>query len=146
MFDALISKCEGKDPVAEDLKLYEATKSVESLRTLVGSLSGRKDHRATAKYSKELFAQSSDPRDIARAAYAFAYLGDSSEVVRIVEAHPTLKDREPELLRHYAWALFRQGRLKEEKTMADKWQSKPPHNGDFRLKFQLAVKPGKGEH
>jgi hypothetical protein len=87
MFDALIAKCEGKDPVAEDLKLYEATKSLESLRTLVGSLSGRKDHRATAKYSEDLFAQSSDPRDIARAAYAFAYLGDGPEFVRIIEAN-----------------------------------------------------------
>jgi hypothetical protein len=62
-FESLISKGEGKDPVAEDLKLYESTKTLESLRALVNSLAGRKDHRATAKYSEELFTQSSDPVD-----------------------------------------------------------------------------------
>lgn len=145
MFDALIAKCEGKDPVAEDLKLYEATKSLESLRTLVGSLSERKDHRAIAKYSEDLFAQSSDPRDIARAAYAFAYLGDGPELVRIIKANPGLTDREPELLRHYAWALFKQGSLKEAKNHVDKLAQQSVTHRDLQLEIAVAIESGEWE-
>jgi hypothetical protein len=60
-FEALIAKAEGKDPVNEDLKVYEATKTVEALRAVVMSLAMKKDYRATAKYSEELYARSSDP-------------------------------------------------------------------------------------
>lgn len=67
-FEALIKKAEGEDPVAEDLKVYEQTKNPEALRALVMSLAAKKDRRAIAKYSEELFVQSSDPLDIARRA------------------------------------------------------------------------------
>src|SRR5205814_8352515 len=119
-FEALIAKAEGKDPVNEDFKFYQATKTVEALRTLVMSLAMKKDHRAIAKYSEELYARSSDPQDIARAAQAFAYLGDDAEFIRVMEANPFLQDREPGLLRHYGWALFRSGRLMEAKATTER--------------------------
>jgi hypothetical protein len=144
-FEALIAKADGKDPVAEDLKLYEATKSLESLRTLVMSLASRKDYRAIAKYSEELFAQTSDPYDIARAAQAFARLGDGAEFIRVVEAHPFLQGQEPELLRHYAWELFKKGRLREAKDSAERLARDFAAHRDLQLEIAIAIESGEWE-
>ncbi|WP_147270294.1 MULTISPECIES: HTH domain-containing protein [Rhodopseudomonas] len=141
-FEALIKKSEGEDPVAEDLKVYEQTRNPEALRSLVMSLTAKNDHRAIAKYSEELFAQSSDPHDIARAAQAHARLGDDAELMRVIEAHPLLKELEPGLLQHYAWALFRKGRLKEAKTAADALLSS---DRDLQLEIAIAVESGEWE-
>jgi hypothetical protein len=141
-FEALIKKSEGNDPVVEDLKVYEQTKSPEALRALVSSLAGKKDHRAIAKYSEELYAQSSDPHDIARAAQAFGRLGDDTEFLRVMEAHPTLKEREPGLLHYYAWALFRKGRLKDAKAAAE---ALGPAERDLQLEVAIAIESGEWE-
>jgi hypothetical protein len=145
LFETLISKSEGKDAVAEDLKAYEATKSLEALRALLGSLVARKDHRAVAKYAEELFAQSSDPRDIATAAYAFAQLGDGREYVRIIEANPFLEDKDPEFRRHYAWELFKQGRLREAKMRAEFLAQNFASHRDLQLEIAIAVESGEWE-
>ena len=100
------------------------------------SLAAKQDHRAIAKYSEELFAQSSDPHDIARAAQAFARLGDDAEFVRVMEDHPFLKEDEPGLLHYYAWALFRRGRLKEAKKAADDLD---PSERDLQLEIINAI-------
>lgn len=139
-FEALIAKCEGKDPVAEDLRVYESTRTVESLRTLVESLAAKKDHRATAKYSEELYGQSSDPRDIARAAQALALIGDGAEFTRVVESHPFLKEQHPQLLQHYAWECFRAGRLKDGQIAADQLPSR-----DLQLDIAIAIESGEWE-
>ena len=141
-FEALIKKSEGEDPVAEDLKVYEKTQSPEALRALVMSLAAKKDHRAIAKYSEELFEQSSDPIDIARAAQAFARLGDDAEFLRVMHAHPFLKEREPGLLHYYAWALFRRGRLKEAKAAADELGGA---ERDLQLEIAIAIESGEWE-
>jgi hypothetical protein len=144
-FEALIAKGEGKDPVAEDLKLYESTKTLEALRTLVMSLAARKDHRAVAKYSEELFALTSDPHDIARAAQAFALLGDGAEFIRVVDAHPSVKDQSPGLLRNYAWELFKKGRLRESKEYADRLARDFPADRDLQLEIAIAIETGEWE-
>jgi hypothetical protein len=141
-FEALIKKSEGADPVAEDLKVYEKTQHPEALRALVMSLAAKKDHRAIAKYSEELFAQSSDPIDIARAAQAVARLGDDAEFLRVMQAHPFLKEREPGLLHYYAWALFRRGRLKEARTAADELGAA---ERDLQLEIAIAIESGEWE-
>jgi hypothetical protein len=145
LFETLISKSEGKDPVAEDLKAYEATQSLDALRALVGSLVSRKDHRASAKYAEELFAKSSDPRDIATAAYEYAQLGDGREFTRLIEAHPFLEDREPEFCRHYAWELFRLGKLKDAKARAELLAQNFPANRDLQLEIAIAIESGEWE-
>lgn len=144
-FEALIAKSEGKDPVSEDLKLYESTKTPESLRTLVVSLAGRKDYRAIAKYSEELFVQSSDPHDIARAAQAYARLGDVTEFIRIMEAHPLLQNLDPELLRNYSWNLFRRGRLKDAKSNAERLARDSAAHRDLQLEIAIAIESGEWE-
>ena len=141
-FEALIAKSEGKDPVAEDLKVYEATRTVEALRAVVISLAAKKDHRATAKYSEELYAQSLDPHDIARAAQAFALLGDGAEFMRVIEAYPFLIEGEPGLLHWYAWELFRRGRLQEAKAAAGKLASS---ERDLQLEIAIAIESGEWE-
>ena len=144
-FEALIAKMEGKDPVSEDLKAYESTKTVEALRTLVMSLAMKKDHRATARYSEELYAKSSDPQDIARAAQAFAFLGDGTEFIRIIEAQLFLLDREPGLLHRYGWELFKKGRLKDAKSISERLAALGTAHRDLQLEIAIAVKSGRSE-
>lgn len=144
-FEALIAKGEGKDAVAEDLRAYEATKTPEALRTLVGSLSAREDHRAAAKYAEELYAQSLDPRDIALVAYSYAQLGDGLQFIRIIETHPFLEDRDPEFRRHYAWELFGLGRLKEAKSRTEMLARQFPANRDLQLEIAIAIESGEWE-
>ena len=141
-FEALIEKAEGEDPVAADLKAYESTRTAETLRALVSSLASKKDHRAIAKYSEELFALSSDPVDIARAAQAFAQIGDDAELVRVMNAYPSIKTREPSLLHYYAWALFRRGRLRDAKNAAEEL---PAAQRDLRLEMAIAIESGEWE-
>ena len=144
-FEALIAKMEGKDPVSEDLKAYELTKTVEALRTLVMSLAMKKDHRATARYSEELYAKSSDPQDIARAAQAFAFLGDGTEFIRVIEAQLFLLDREPGLLHRYGWELFKKGRLKDAKSISERLAALGTAHRDLQLEIAIAVEFGEWE-
>jgi tetratricopeptide (TPR) repeat protein len=144
-FEALIAKAEGNDPVTEDLKVYEASKTVDALRNLVISLARKKDHRATAKYSEELYAQTKDPHDIARTAQAFAFLGDGSEFIRVIEAHPFLQGREPELLRHYGWELFRKGRLSDARDVTDRLARLSEDQRDLQLEIAIAIESGEWE-
>jgi hypothetical protein len=53
LLEAEVAKAEGSDPVAEHKRAYEATKSPQALRALVGELVRRKDHRAVAHYAEE---------------------------------------------------------------------------------------------
>jgi hypothetical protein len=48
-----------------------------------------------------------------------ASVGDDDNFVRVVEAHPSVKESDPAIAERYAWQLFRRGRLKEAKHAAD---------------------------
>jgi hypothetical protein len=113
-----VAKAEGADPVQEDLRLYETTKTVEALRSLLASVGRRGDHRAVARYSEELYQRTQDPQDIARAAQAFTNVGDSKEFLRVMGAYPFLQGRDSALARRYGWELFQSGKLKEAKDIA----------------------------
>jgi hypothetical protein len=144
-YQGLIAKAEGNDPVAEDLKVYEANKTVDALRRLVSSLAGKKDHRATAKYSEELYAQTKDPKDIARTAKAFSFLGDSAEFIRVMEAYPFLQAQETQLLDHYGWQLFRTGRLNDAKAVTERLAGLNTDSRDLQLEIAVAVESGEWE-
>jgi len=137
--EALIAKAEGSDPVAEDLRVYQSSKTVEALRALVMSLARKKDHRAIAKYSEELYEQTSDPNDIARAAQAYIFLGDGYEFIRIIETYPFLQDREPGLTHRYAWDLFRTGRQTDARKVADRLANFVPSQRDLQLEIAIAI-------
>jgi hypothetical protein len=144
-FEAFIAKAEGKDPVAEDLRVYESNKTVDALRTLVMSLARKKYHRATAKYSEDLYSQTSDPQDIARSAQAFVFLGDGPELIRVMEAYPLLQDRESGLTHQYAWELFRAGHLKDAKKIAERLTKFTPSMRDLQLEIAIAIESGEWE-
>jgi Flp pilus assembly protein TadD len=144
-FESLIAKSEGGDSVTEDLKVYEANKTVDALRRLVSSLARKKDHRATAKYSEELYGQTKDPQDIARAAQAFAFLGDGAEFIRVMEGYPFLQDQETDLLDHYGWQLFRTGRLKDAAATAEKLTRLDSNKRDLQLEIAITIESGEWE-
>ncbi|SED26092.1 hypothetical protein SAMN05519104_3164 [Rhizobiales bacterium GAS188] len=144
-FRTEIAKAEGADPVAEHLKLYEGTKTTETLRALVAVLVQKGDHIGIARYAELLYADTRAPRDAAFAAQALLHAGDSANFVRVYEAYPFIKDIDPEFSRAYAWQLFRLGRLREAKHIADDLAHKQPTHRDLNLEIAVALETGEWE-
>ncbi len=140
-----IAKSEGEDSVAADLKLYEKTKSAEALRVLVKSLVLRKDRRAIARYSEELYKLTDDPADIVRAAQARGTLNEHAEYIRLVGENPLLLDRGAEFIRHYAFALFHDGRLGAARDVIRQLAKKYPNQRDLQLEVAIAIESGEWE-
>ncbi len=140
-----IAKAEGADPVAEHLRLYEATKTPNALRALIGALMERKEARGIAQYAEEVYKSTGDPHDIALAAKAYADSGDNSSFVRLIESYPFLRDYDPGLRRHYAWQLFQFGRLKEAAQIVTAIRRQSPSQRDFNLEIAIAIETGEWE-
>ncbi len=145
MLRAEIAKAQGADPVAEHLRLYETTKTPESLRALVAALLAKEDYIGIAKYAELLFAETNDPRDVAFAARAALRAGDGDTFVRLVEAHQGLHDRDADMLRSYGWQLFRLGRLREAGVVTDEMQNWYSAARDLSLEFAIALNSGEWE-
>jgi hypothetical protein len=143
--EAEIAKAEGADPVEECIRVYETTRTPESLRTLVGALIEKQDSRTIGPYAEELFTLTNDPRDITLAARAYANAGDSNNFMRVAEAHPVVKDRDPVLAAHYAWRLFHRGQLKEAKAAAEDLARRFPDLRDLNLEIAIAIETGEWE-
>ncbi len=142
---AEIAKAQGADPVAEHLRLYETTKTPESLRALVAALLAKEDYIGIAKYAELLFAETQDPRDVAFAARAALRAGDGDTFVRLVEAHQGLQHRDADMLRSYGWQLFRLGRLRDAKVIVDDMEHRYPAARDLSLEFAIALDSGEWE-
>jgi hypothetical protein len=142
--DAEIARAEGADPVAAYKNVYEVNKSADTLRPLLGALIQKKEHRAVGPYAEELYALTGDPHDSAAAAQAYANAGDNDSFMRIVEAHPTLKDGDAAIARHYAWQLFHRGRIKEAATAAAQLAN-TASGRDLNLEVALALETGDWE-
>lgn len=142
---AEIAKAQGADPVAEHLRLYESEKSPETLRALVAALVGKSDHIGIGKYAELLYAETKDPRDLTLAAEALVHAGNGDDLVRLIDEHPFLRDRSVSLLRNYGWQLFRLGRLKDAKEIAEHVRQKFPNNRDLQLEIAIALDTGEWE-
>lgn len=143
--EAEIAKAEGADPVEEYVRVYQTTKTPESLRALVGALIEKQDDRMIGPYTEELFQLTKDPRDVTLAAKAYANSGDANNFMRVADAHPVVKDRDPILAGHYAWRLFHRGQLKEAKTAADDLARRFPDLRDLNLEIAIALETGEWE-
>jgi hypothetical protein len=141
---AEIARAEGADPVVEYKRVYEANRTADALRPLLGALIQKKEYRAIGAYAEELFALTGDPHDIATAAQAYANVQDHDNFVRIVEAHPTLKESNPAIANYYAWQLFRRGRLKEA-TAAAAELGRGAAGRDLNLEVAIALETGDWE-
>jgi len=139
-----IARADGADPVTEYKRVYEANKSADTLRPLLGALIRKKEHRAVGAYAEELYALTGDPQAIAVAAQAYAIAGDNDSFMRIVEAHPTIKDGDPAIARHYAWQLFHRGRIKEAAAVAAELGHAASER-DLNLEVAIALETGDWE-
>ncbi len=145
LLGAEIAKAEGSDPVTEHKRVYEKAKTPEALRALVGALIAKKDRVATARYAEELYGQTDDPADITMAARALASVGDDENFLRVVTAYPFVEDRDLSLARNHAWLLFRLGRLKEAKRLAEALRQADPKLRDLDLEIAIAIESGEWE-
>src|SRR5262249_41322286 len=143
--EAEIAKASGADPVLQDLHVYQTTKNAEALRSLVQTLIQKKDYRGIAQYAEELFNFTGDPGDILAAAQASANVGDAQNFIKLVEAHPFLTERDASIARHYAWELFKTGRLKEAKGIADHVAKAQSAERDIKLEIAIAIECGEWE-
>jgi tetratricopeptide (TPR) repeat protein len=145
ILSAELAKAEGADAVAEDMQLYETTRTVESLRSLVGSIERRRDYRALAKYAEELFEKTNDPRDIIGAAHALRKISDDGALIQLVERHSVARRDDANVERAYGWALFQAGRLREAKNVTASLRSRGSAFRDLHLEIAVAVESGEWE-
>jgi hypothetical protein len=141
---AEIARAEGADPVAEYKRVYEANKSADTLRRLLGALIEKKEHHAVGPYAEELFTLTGSPSDVATAAQAYASVGDNENFMRIVEAHPPIKRIDSGIERHYAWQLFQRGRIKEAAAAASEL-GRTVLGRDLNLEVAIALETGDWE-
>ena len=141
---AEIARAEGADPVTEYKRVYEANKSADTLRLLLGALIQKNEHRAVGPYAEELFALTGNPHDIAAAAQAYANAGDNDNFMRIVEAHPAIKGSDTGIEKHYAWQLFHRGRMKEAIAAAAEL-GRTASGRDLNLEVAIALEIGDWE-
>lgn len=141
---AQIAAAEGGDPTVELIRNFEESNAVESLRALVAALYSRSDYISLAPYAERLFGMTSDPRDIDMAAKAFAAAGDTANFARVMKSHPIIADRDPKLMRQYAWQLFQFGHFDESEELVRKLRT-IPNSRDFNLEIALAVERGRWE-
>lgn len=141
---AEIARAEGADPVVEYKRLYEANRTADTLRALLGELIRKREDRAIGPYAEELFALTGDPHDIQAAAQAYANAGDKDNFIRIVEAHPAVKESDLAIAGHYAWELFRSGRV-EEATVAAEELKRSATARDLNLEVAIALETGEWE-
>ncbi|MGH7846385.1 MAG: hypothetical protein ACREQW_14610 [Candidatus Binatia bacterium] len=142
--NAIVSAAEGADPVTEFKRAYDTTRTTEALRSLIGVLSQRDDHRSIGAYAEELFAKTGDPMDLAFAARSYARAGDNDNFMRIVEANNAIFDRDSGLRRHYAWQLFSRGRLSEALAEA-KRLAQEATSRELDLEIAIAIESGEWE-
>ena len=141
---AEIARAEGADPVAEYKRVYEANKSADTLRLLLGALIEKKEHHAVGPYAEELFTLTGNPNDIAAAAQAYANAGDNDNFMRIVEAHPAIRRSDKGIERHYAWQLLHRGRIKEATGAAGEL-GRTASGRDLNLDVAIAIETGDWE-
>jgi hypothetical protein len=141
---AEIARAEGADPVAEYRKAYDATKTADALRALIGALMSRDENRAIGPLAEDLYKQTGDPRDIANAAKAYANASDDENFLRVADAYPTLRQSEAALASFYAWGLFRRGRYRDAQRAAQELAADPASR-DLNLEVALAVETGDWE-
>jgi hypothetical protein len=141
---AEIARAEGADPVAEYKRVYEANKSADSLRLLVGALIESKEYRPVGPYAEELFTLTGNPNDLVVAAQAYANAGDNENFVRIVEIYPAIRRSDAGIQRHYAWQLFQHGRIKEAAAAADQ-VARTILGRDLNLEVAIAIETGDWE-
>ena len=141
---AEIARAEGADPVTEYKRVYEANKSADTLRVLLGALIEKNEQHAIGSYAEELFALTGNPNDIAVAAQAYANTGDNDNFMRIVEANPAIRRSDTGIERHYAWQLFYRGRTKEAADAADEL-SRAGSGRDLNLEVAIALETGDWE-
>jgi hypothetical protein len=142
--DAAISTAEGADPVTAYKRVYETTKTTESLRNLIVVLSQREDYRSIGLYAEDLFARTGDPLDLGYAARAYAHAGDNANFVRVVESLPAILDRDADLVRRYGWQLFNRGRLQDALLQAEKLGENFGMS-DLDLEIAIAIESGEWE-
>lgn len=65
--------------------------------------------------------------------------------MRLYEVYPFIKDIDPEYSRVYAWQLFRLGRQKEAKSVADDLAHESPGHRDLNLEVAIALETGEWE-
>ena len=144
LLESEIAKADGSDPIAENKRAYEATKSVEALRALITQLVKRKDHRAIGHYAEVLYQQTNDPVDAVLAANAFANAGDDENFLRLLKACPFVEDRDPGLARYHAWKLFSRGHLGDARRIADELRKRAELR-DPELEIAVAIESGDWE-
>jgi hypothetical protein len=141
---AEIARAEGADPVAEYKRVYEANKSADTLRVLLGALIEKNENQAVGLYAEELFTLTGDPSNIGTAARAYANAGDNNNFMRIVETHPGVRRSDPAIEGHYAWQLFQRGRMKEAADAAREL-SRTGLGRDLNLEVAIALETGDWE-
>jgi hypothetical protein len=138
-----IAKAEGADPVAESKRVYEATRSVDALRVLIGQLVQREDHHAIGHYAKMLYRETGDPADAILAVKAFASAGDDEDFLRTINLCPPER-RSPQLINRHAWVLFQRGLIKDAARLADELKNRPEAR-DLNLEIAIAIESGDWE-
>jgi hypothetical protein len=130
------------DPIAECLKLYEATESVNDLRHLVDLLEEKEDWERAADFSLRLYSKTESLPSAEQLVNACLQAGRVDEALDFLDTHAELLPYSPKLKVLRGWTLYNLGRVLEAKaSLPDIVRSTDPRN--YRaLRHNIAVATG----
>lgn len=143
--EAEVEKAEGTDPVAAYRHAHAAANTEGTLRALIDAFVSRSDHRSVAEHALQLYARTQHPDDITFALTALGRAGSLEELVALVDSHSFVLEKSCEVARRYAWELFRQGRLKDVRTLLDRFAAGGIDQRELNLEIALAIETGNWE-
>lgn len=127
-------------------KLYEETRSLTALRSLVGVLASRGDSAALVHYGRLLYDETRSLEDALMAARAMAVAEMADAFSDFVEHNPEIIERDPELKRYQAWRLLFAGRIREAQVLAVDLRGAGAEHRDLDLEMAVAIDSGEWEN
>ncbi len=118
--EGIISDIQSADRSGSRLRAYEEEPTLENLNALVEALEDKQDWLGLRKYAGEIFEQTHSLNDAIRLARALHEIGDSNELVHLIENYPELLDQSNSLETLGCWALFREGKIAECRANLDR--------------------------
>ncbi|QEL56683.1 HTH domain-containing protein [Chromobacterium paludis] len=138
----MIAEAEGADPAAERRKLYEKTGELRDLVNLVNFLEQEKAWQELCPLIEVLFDQTHSIEDAFRATRAFNGASENKRALQFLQRIPDIVAQESELQSLLAWALFRDGQLREASVILAPLRAKRDHANDRALFVNLAIALG----
>ena len=141
----MIAAASGEDTLALSIAQFEKTSSIDDLAHLVNELEANKLYKQLENYANELFIRTNSIEDAERLINTKVNLKLFKSAGGFLEKHIDLVKQSDFLSVHWAWVLYREGKLEECGKVLNDIGDSVNHSNIRALKVNLAITSGDWE-